>query len=80
MKRIIREAAEKGYDKVAWTPGSVQAARYDLSKHIVKARLQSRERQIYGGYATRAARQLSIPDVRTDKLADYVGKDAADKD
>ena len=34
MKRIIREAAEKGYDKVAWTPGSVQAARYDLSKHV----------------------------------------------
>ena len=34
MKRIIREAAEKGYDKVAWTPGSVQAERYDLSKHV----------------------------------------------
>jgi hypothetical protein len=32
----IREAAEKGYDKVAWTPGSVQADRYDLSKQISK--------------------------------------------
>ena len=31
MKRIIREAAEKGYDKVAWTPGSVQAERYPSS-------------------------------------------------
>jgi hypothetical protein len=36
MKRIIREAAEKGYDKVAWTPGSVQADRYDLSKQVSK--------------------------------------------
>jgi hypothetical protein len=28
LKRMIRYAAEHGYEKVAWTPGSVQEARY----------------------------------------------------
>lgn len=28
MKRLIREAAEKGYDKIAWTTGDQQALRY----------------------------------------------------
>lgn len=34
FKRILRMAAEQGYDSVAWTPGEVQAERYDLSKQI----------------------------------------------
>jgi hypothetical protein len=34
LKRMIRYAAENGYDKIAWTPGEVQAERYDLSKQV----------------------------------------------
>jgi hypothetical protein len=34
LKRLIREAAEKGYDKIAWTTGEQQAERYDLSKQV----------------------------------------------
>lgn len=34
MKRMLREAAEKGYDRLAWTTGDQQAGLYDLSKHI----------------------------------------------
>jgi len=37
LKRMIRYAAEEGFDRVAWTTGEQQAARYDLSKHIDKA-------------------------------------------
>ena len=33
MKRMLRYAAENGFDKVAWTPGEIQADRYDMSKH-----------------------------------------------
>ena len=36
LKRMIREAAEKGYDRLSWTPGEAQAARYDLSKSVDK--------------------------------------------
>ncbi|MCR5588107.1 MAG: hypothetical protein K6F72_00665 [Bacteroidales bacterium] len=34
FKRMLRYAAENGYDKVAWTTGEQQAERYDLSKSI----------------------------------------------
>lgn len=34
MKRMLRYAAENGYDYVAWTTGDQQAERYDLSKKI----------------------------------------------
>ncbi len=34
MKRMIRYAAENGFDRIAWTTGEQQAARYDLSKQI----------------------------------------------
>ena len=32
MKRMLRLAAEEGYDKLAWTTGAQQAARYDIGQ------------------------------------------------
>ncbi len=34
MKRMIRYAAENGFEKIAWTPGDVQNERYNLSKLV----------------------------------------------
>jgi hypothetical protein len=34
LRRMLRYAAENGYDYMTWTGGEKQAARYDLSKHI----------------------------------------------
>jgi len=34
MRKMVRYAAENGYDAIAWTPGEVQNARYDLSKQV----------------------------------------------
>jgi hypothetical protein len=34
MKRMIRWAAENGFERVAWTTGEQQAERYDLSKQV----------------------------------------------
>ena len=34
MKRMLRYAAENGYDRVAWTTGNQQAERYSLGEHI----------------------------------------------
>lgn len=39
LKRMLREASEKGYDRLSWTPGEAQAARYDLSKSVDKVNL-----------------------------------------
>ena len=34
MKRMLRYAAENGYDKVAWTTGAQQADRYDIGRVV----------------------------------------------
>ena len=38
LKRMLRYAAENGYDTVAWTTGEQQANRYHLSKYVSKVR------------------------------------------
>src|SRR6266851_3647615 len=34
MKRMLREAAEKGYDRLAWTTGKQQTDLYSLARHF----------------------------------------------
>ena len=34
LKRMVRWAADNKFDKIGWTTGAQQAARYDLSKHV----------------------------------------------
>ncbi len=81
MKRMIRHAAENGYDKIAWTPGRVQAERYDLSKQI-KAISASKTRGgtfHISGDGLDGRHHTIGTNIASDKLADYVGKDLAEK-
>ena len=34
FSRMVRQAADGGHDRIAWTPGQVQADRYDLSDKV----------------------------------------------
>ncbi len=82
LKRMIREAAENGYDAISWTPGEAQAARYDLSKHYDNIAATKRADGTYNLGGTQAGHRSQnalgdrIPEA---KLADYVGKDLAEK-
>lgn len=89
LKRVLTEAVKSGYDAVSWTPGEAQAARYDLSKQVDSVRAIKRssdgnytlayipkgERNI-GENSFRSMAQGTVPE---NKLADYVGKDLAEK-
>ena len=86
MKRAIRWAAEHGFDKVAWTPGEVQAERYDLSKQVSRVYLS--DPVWYGENDIRGA--LSVTDLSgqdilqkqvksRSEIADYIGKEATEK-
>ena len=44
MKRMLRYAAENGFDKVAWTTGDQQGERYDITKTISKIEKESKNR------------------------------------
>lgn len=81
MKRMIRHAAEGGYDRIAWTTGEQQADRYNLSHHLDHVgyikntdgtySLSGRDR---GGIS----RQLG-DSLKPEELDEHVGRDLAAK-
>ena len=83
FRRVLRMAAEEGKDSVAWTPGKVQAERYDLSKQVDRVIYHERG-EIEGAGELQAYKGDEI--VMTKDIADsakeipeIIGKDAAEK-
>ena len=74
MKRMIRYAAENGYDKVAWTTGEEQAQRYNLSQAVGALTLEGMHDS--SGYrvrmSTNAAYQLAQN--RTGEIVEHNGR------
>lgn len=85
MKRMLRHAAENGYDKIAWTTGEQQAERYDLSKQLSEVSvIKNEDADDYlieawdkdGMHIDLGNQADNIPE---NKLEDYIGKDLAKK-
>lgn len=94
MKRVLRYAAEHGYDRVTWDTGATNADRYDLSKHISSIALNDNvsgsgminanmEGDFHGGtvIARDHTGQVVVDKYINDaqQLADTIGKEAAEK-
>ncbi len=85
FKYALRKAVEGGFDSLGWTRGDQQAERYDLSKHLDMVRIgPSRDyepdQRIYhvSGYKD-GSMVLNQGDIHEQQLADYVGKELADR-
>jgi len=76
LKRMIAYGAEHGFERISWTTGAQQVDRYDLSKRIDSV-------QYYPATQKLIAIKDNIPviqrEVARENLADFIGKDAADK-
>jgi hypothetical protein len=80
MKRMIRYAAENGYDKIAWTPGDVQAERYDLSKQISRIRVHGDGDNLrVSAWDHSNTNVMDLRHATRESLPDIIGKEAADK-
>lgn len=93
MKRMIRYAAENGYDKISWDTGATNADRYDLSKQISRITLADNssggigrpkmEGPFNGGmlhaYDHQGREVVSKYVNAPEELPDLIGKEAADK-
>lgn len=92
LKRMIRYAAENGYDMIAWTPGDVQADRYDLSKKISRVRYEQSGTSGFtpvdeivknaGGTLTaydHSGRAVISQYAEVEQLPDLIGKGATEK-
>jgi diguanylate cyclase (GGDEF)-like protein len=78
MKRMLRYAAENGFDRIAWTTGEQQAARYDLSKQVnevtVGFRGDERMVMIEAGGNTMERAVVNVDGVITESKRGYEGK------
>jgi hypothetical protein len=82
MKRMIRYAADHGYDQIAWTGGETQAERYGLAAHINALDFERGNDGTYVVSATDKGGQshtLSGTAIPEAKLPEYVGQEMADK-
>jgi len=81
LKHLVNHAVENGYDKIAITPGAVQADRYDLSKKISKVKYfdePNSDKGVLHAYDLQGNNVLN-QSVPKEKVQDYIGKDAAQK-
>lgn len=89
FKRMVRHAAENGFDRIAWPPGEIHAQRYDLSTQVnaVEARplrdglfeitiVDRRGNEGMAGNRAWAAGEL--PNLLGKELADKIVADTAD--
>jgi hypothetical protein len=88
LKRMLHKAATERnpdgsfrYHAMSWTPGEVQAARYNLSKHISHIdHIKNSENSFdIHAYDKSNNQVISREDVSANDIADIVGKDIADK-
>jgi hypothetical protein len=76
FKSILDDAAKKGYDKVAWTTGADQAARYDLSKQLSEISYSGTNLKAFD----KAGKEvISRTGVTPKDLPELIGKDASEK-
>jgi hypothetical protein len=82
MKRMIRYAAENGYEQVAWTTGETQAARYDLSRQIDFIDYRKNSDGTYTlGIVDKKGDGVQLPKstMAASELDDVIGKEVAEK-
>ena len=80
FRRMMLYAAENGFDRIAWTNGEMQAARYDLSKQVERIVIDEENGQYSVMAVPKGKQELeNITTCTKENLADYVGKEIASK-
>lgn len=87
LKRVIRMAAEEGYDAVAWTTGEQQAKRYDLSERVDRIHYEQADDGSYELIAYKAGSRddstgseaLHEEEIDIARIEALVGKEIAQK-
>ena len=80
VRRMMRYAAENGFDRIAWTTGEQQVERYDLSKQVDKIRYSKRKNEnIYDIQAIRDGRSIINDGFKPEDIEGTFGKEIAQK-
>jgi hypothetical protein len=80
FKRMVRYAAENGYDRIAWTTGAMQQRRYNLATHLEQVKIIRMSEDLFDvSYTPLNGTEANVGEpVAGDSLANYVGERAAE--
>lgn len=82
-KKMIQDAVASGADRMSWTPGALQAERYDLSKQIDRIEYKKSKREpdkfLITAIDTKEHSLGGEMVMSPDEITDFLGKDIADK-
>lgn len=78
LKRAIKEAVDKGYDRIGLTTGKQQADRYDLSKYINDIQYDPKTKTL-AAWDHNGNKVVDRMNTSEEQLADYIGKEGAQK-
>ena len=80
LKRVLKEAAEGGYDGIVFTPGAEQAKRYDLSNTVDRIGYNPDTKELnYVKKNSQSGPESHPRNVDPKDLPSLVGKEVADK-
>jgi hypothetical protein len=81
LKRAIKEAVDKGYDRIGLTTGAQQAERYNLSNHVQDLTLHGTgdNLRLSATAADGTHKVIDMQHVTPKTLPNYIGKEAAQK-
>jgi inorganic pyrophosphatase len=81
FKRMVRYAAENGYDRIAWTTGAMQQRRYNLATHLEQVKIIRMSEDLFDvSYTPLNGTEANVGEpVSGDSLANYVGERAAEQ-
>ncbi len=78
MRRMMKYAADNGYDAIAWTNGDMQADRYSLSKRYDGIEIIKSGNE-YSVFGDKDGVKSGFGEYTADKLPELVGKELAKK-
>lgn len=77
FKRLLRYAAEHGFDRLSWDTGDTNADKYNLSKQVDEIRYDPYNNTLVASSVGRG--DILAKRIAPEKLDDYIGKETADK-
>lgn len=78
LKRALKEAVDKGYDRIGLTTGKQQAERFSLSKSINDLQYDP-ETKTLSAWDHSGNKVVEQADINENQLAEYIGKEGAQK-
>ncbi len=80
LKRMIRYAAENGYDRISWTTGEQQKKRYALTRQIDKLEVTVDSQGTYTLEGTRGGNHIVTKEnIPAHMLGEYIGDELAEQ-